>query len=615
MDKLLFTPGPLTTSVSVKQAMRRDLGSRDAEFIAAVRRVRRKLVEIGGSAEHEAVLMQGSGTFGVEAAIGSAVPRGGKLLVAVNGAYGRRLAAIAERLGIETVVLMFPENRPLAAAELAPAFESAPTHLALVHCETTTGLLNPVEEICRVAKAAGIDTIVDAMSSFGAVPLELAAIDFLVSSANKCLEGVPGFSFVLARKDRLARCEGNARSLSLDLYAQWKGLESDGQFRFTPPTHAILAFEQALREFEDEGGVAGRGARYQANRAVLVEGMRRLGFEEYLAEEHQSHIISSYRYPKSPDFDFERFYSALSERGFAIYPGKVSDADCFRIGTIGRLYPDDVRALLKGMEEVWPPRREPVKAVIFDWAGTVVDYGSRAPALAFVELFRRHGVAITEAEARGPMGLHKRSHIEALLALPHVAAALPNADLDGLYREFIPLQTSLLAEHADLVPGLEDVVAALRARGVKIGATTGYNSEMMDVLAPAAEARGFKPDTSIAADQVPAGRPAPWMALQAAYCLQAWPLSCCVKVGDTPADIAEGRNAGMWTVGVTVTGNEAGLRREEVTALNAEALAALHERAGTRLRAAGAHFIIRGVEALAPVIDEIERRIAAGERP
>ncbi|HBY62414.1 MAG TPA: 2-aminoethylphosphonate:pyruvate aminotransferase [Solibacterales bacterium] len=615
MDKLLFTPGPLTTSPTVKQAMLRDLGSRDVEFIQTVRRIRRQLAAIGGSPAHEAVLMQGSGTFGVESVVGSALPRDGKLLVVANGAYGKRIAAMARQMGVESIVLTLPENRPADLSEVALAFESAPTHLAIVHCETTTGLLNPVEEICRQAKAAGISTIVDAMSSFGAIPLDLTHVDYMVSSANKCLQGVPGFSFVLARREALLACEGRARSLSLDLYAQWKGLEGDGQFRFTPPTHGLLAFEQALREFEEEGGVAGRGARYAANRAVLAEGMRKLGFAEYLAPEHQGPIITSYRYPDSPDFDFERFYSALSERGCAIYPGKVSDAACFRIGTVGHLRPDDMRKLLAAVAEVWPPKRARVKAVIFDWAGTVVDYGSRAPARAFVELFRRHGVAITEEQARGPMGLHKRSHIEALLRLPHVAAALPEADLDALYAEFIPLQTSILAEHADLVPGVEQTLAALSARGIKTGATTGYNSEMMAVLAPLAAARGFRPDTSVAADQVPQGRPAPWMALQAAFCLEAWPLHACVKVGDTPADIDEGRNAGMWTVGVTLTGNEAGLGREEVMALDADALAALHRRAARRLEAAGAHFVIPGVESLPPVIDEIERRIAAGVRP
>ena len=356
-DKLLFTPGPLTTSATVKQAMLRDTGSRDPTFIESVRTIRCSLLGVAGVSpeEYTAVLVQGSGTFGIESVIGSAVPRGGKLLVAANGAYGERIARIASVLGIPANVLRFPEDTPVDSASVRATLEADPaiTNVATVHCETTTGLLNPVEEIGREVAAAGRAFTVDAMSSFGAVALDFSAakIDYLVSSANKCMEGVPGFSFVIARKEALLATEGHARSLSLDLLDQWKGLERDGQFRFTPPTHALLAFAQALRELEAEGGVPGRDARYAANQRTLVEGMRALGFREYLPPERQSHIITSFHYPSSPAFKFDNFYSRLSDRGFIIYPGKLSQVDCFRIGTIGRIFEADVRTLLSAIRE------------------------------------------------------------------------------------------------------------------------------------------------------------------------------------------------------------------------------------------------------------------------
>jgi 2-aminoethylphosphonate-pyruvate transaminase len=351
-DKLLFTPGPLTTSATVKQAMMRDLGSRDAEFLEVVRRIHRRLLELANVADgsYEAVLMQGSGTFAIESVISSVLPRDGKLLVLINGAYGHRMAKIARTLGIATETLVFPESRPVGIDETRQALRRDPaiTHVGTIHCETSTGIMNPVQEIGVVAKEQGRVFLVDAMSSFGAVPIWVAAsgIDFLVSSANKCIQGVPGFAFVLARRDLLLEAQDRARSVSLDLVSQWKGLESDGQFRFTPPTHVLLAFWQALQELAQEGGIVARAARYAANQKVLLEGMKAFGFEPYLAPEHQSYIITSFRYPKHPNFDFRRFYQRLSQRGFVIYPGKVSDADCFRIGTIGHLFPEDLKALV-----------------------------------------------------------------------------------------------------------------------------------------------------------------------------------------------------------------------------------------------------------------------------
>jgi 2-aminoethylphosphonate-pyruvate transaminase len=356
-DKALFTPGPLTTSRTVKQAMLRDLGSRDEEFIAVLADVRRRLLDIAGadSADYTAIPMQGSGTFGLEAVLSSTVPRGGKVLVLVNGAYGRRLVQMATVLGIDVSALDWPENRPAEPAEVQQALAGDPsiTHVILVHCETTSGLMNPVEEVGRIVADAGRAYFVDAMSSFGAVPLSMpeSHIDYLVSSANKCIEGVPGFSFVIARLEPLLATEGVARSLSLDLLAQYRGLESNGQFRFTPPTHAILAFHQALLELEAEGGVDGRMHRYRANHRILVEGMRAMGFREYVDAAHQGWIITTFHYPDDPGFDFPAFYDLLSERGHVIYPGKVGTADCFRIGNIGRLDDADMRGLLAAISD------------------------------------------------------------------------------------------------------------------------------------------------------------------------------------------------------------------------------------------------------------------------
>jgi 2-aminoethylphosphonate-pyruvate transaminase len=361
-DKLLFTPGPLTTSPTVKAVMQHDAGSRDPEFISIVRNIRRRLLALGGAAsaaeggDYECVLMQGSGTFSIESVISSVIPRSGKLLVLINGAYGRRIAQIARIHGIAIETLEVEENKKIdpSAVVRKLAETAGVTHVAVVHCETTTGLLNPIAEIGKAVQRAGAAYFVDAMSSFGAVPVDLAAthIDFLVSSANKCVEGVPGFGFVLARHGHLVAAKGHARTLSLDLYAQWAGLESDGQFRFTPPTHALLAYHQALIELEQEGGPIGRAKRYAENHKTLMRGMTAMGFEPYLSPEDQSYIISTFRHPSNPKFSFERFYEGLSERGFIIYPGKLTTEPCFRIGTIGRLTLSDIEALLEATREV-----------------------------------------------------------------------------------------------------------------------------------------------------------------------------------------------------------------------------------------------------------------------
>lgn len=352
-DKPLFTPGPLTTSRTVKTAMLRDLGSRDTEFIGTVKRVRERLLATAGLSTqlgYESILVQGSGTFTVESVLSSTISPEGKLLAVVNGAYGERIVTIAKRHGIETAVVQTQENALPDLEEIDRALkkDTSIEMVALVHCETTSGIMNPIEEIGRLVHGSGKRYFVDSMSAFGAVPFDFAAcqIDYLVSSANKCIEGVPGFGFCICKREALEATEGWARTLSLDLLAQWRGLESNGQFRFTPPTHAILAFDQALTELEAEGGVEGRQRRYQDNYETLVRGMREMGFVEYVPRETQGYIITSFRYPNDAQFEFAEFYSRLSDSGFVIYPGKVTGADCFRIGNIGRIFPSDVRALL-----------------------------------------------------------------------------------------------------------------------------------------------------------------------------------------------------------------------------------------------------------------------------
>lgn len=352
-DKLLFTPGPLTTSLSVKQAMLHDAGSWHFEFNDLVANVRTRLLQLAGlsrDAGWEAILLQGSGTFGVEAVFQTCIPPDGKVAVLANGAYGERMVQMLSHAGIDHTVVRAAEDSPLSALGLKDclASDSAITHVAAVHCETTTGILNPIEELGHATRNAGKVYVVDAMSSFGGMTIdfEKCGIDFLISSPNKCLESVPGFSFVFCRRDILFACEDCARSLSLDLLAQLKAFEKNGQFRFTPPTHSLLAFKQALDELEQEGGISVRNERYRQNHEILLSGMARLGFEPYLDPAIQSPFITAFRYPSDTDFHFQTFYQLLSEAGFIIYPGKLTNVDTFRIGTIGRLFPSDMKQLL-----------------------------------------------------------------------------------------------------------------------------------------------------------------------------------------------------------------------------------------------------------------------------
>lgn len=355
---LLLTPGPLTTSKTVKQVMMRDYCTWDDDYNRIVSNVRRRLVGLaGGGDEYTSVLMQGSGTFAVEATLGSAVPPGGKLLLVENGAYGHRMVEIAERLRIDHAVISQPEIESVEVGRIDEilAGDAGITHMAMVHCETTTGLLNPAAEVGRIARKHGVVYILDAVSSFGGIPMTMENIGahYLISSSNKCIQGVPGFGFVIAHRPTFEKTEGWARSLSLDLFDQWQTMESGGgKWRYTSPTHIVRAFVQALDELDKEGGVEVRAKRYAQNHRLLVDGMQRIGFRTLIAPEHQSHIITSFLYPDDRKFTFEAFYNAMKLRRFVLYPGKISHADTFRIGNIGHVFNDDIRRLIECVDEV-----------------------------------------------------------------------------------------------------------------------------------------------------------------------------------------------------------------------------------------------------------------------
>ena len=346
-EPLLLTPGPLTTARATRQAMLRDFGSRDPRFVALTARVRERLLSLCmGEASHVAVPIQGSGTYAVEAALGTFCQRTRPTLVLINGAYGRRVVSILERIGrpvhrYETAEHVPPD--PGAVARLLRDHSDI-SDVVLVHCETTSGILNPLDEIATVVREAGRGLIVDGMSSFGAIPIDLrrTPIDVLIASSNKCLEGVPGVGFAIAGRERLAASAGQCHSVSLDLHDQWRGLEANGQWRFTPPTHVVAALDAALAALDAEGGIAGRFARYHENCRVLIQGLGALGAVPLLPAQLQAPIIVTFHMPADPAFAFRRFYGALAERGFLIYPGKLTGVESFRVGCIGQVRAADM---------------------------------------------------------------------------------------------------------------------------------------------------------------------------------------------------------------------------------------------------------------------------------
>lgn len=342
-EPYLLTPGPLTTAYSVKQAMLRDWGSWDDDFRAMTAEMRRRLIALTGDTkgEYDCVPIQGSGTYVVEAMLSSLIPRDGKVLVLANGAYGMRAAQTLQYLGREHTIINKGDYMPPRGDEVAAALDVDPaiTHVIVAHCETSSGILNPVAEISETVYAKGRKLLIDSMSAFGAIPLDVNEIRYeaMVSSANKCIEGVPGFGFIIARKSELEAAKGRSHSISLDVHAQWQTMEKTGQWRFTPPTHVVAAFIKALHIHEAEGGVAARGALYTKNRDVMVAGMRSLGFETLLSSHWLSPIIVTFFCPAHPNFAFDRFYALMKAKGFIIYPGKLTVVDSFRVGCIGRM--------------------------------------------------------------------------------------------------------------------------------------------------------------------------------------------------------------------------------------------------------------------------------------
>ena len=350
-DPILLTPGPLTTSLRTKAAMLNDWGSWDAGFNALTAQVCARLVAlVDGGEAFACVPLQGSGTYAVEAAIGTLLPRDGKLLVLVNGAYGARMAALTRTLGRAVAVLDFGETSPVAPERVAAALAADPgiTHVGIIHCETSTGILNPLAEVARVVQDAGRRLIIDAMSSFAVLPLSARdlAFDAVIASANKALEGVPGMGFVLVRKQALLAAEGNSHSLSLDLFAQYAYLSATGRWRFTPPTHVVAALATALDQFDEEGGRPGRMARYQDNCDRLLAGLQRLGLQPFLPRALQAPVIVTVRAPDHPGYSFRELYERVKASGFILYPGKLTELETFRVGCIGAIGSAEIDAAL-----------------------------------------------------------------------------------------------------------------------------------------------------------------------------------------------------------------------------------------------------------------------------
>ncbi len=360
----LLTPGPLTTTDTVKREMLADHCTWDDDYKQITQKIRRELLELAHVSEKDytVVLMQGSGSFGVESVITSVVGDDEKLLIVANGAYGERMVDIAEHARISYALYEEEYDKIPSAERVEKLLEEDPaiTHVAMVHSETTSGILNDIASVAEMVKAAGKTMIVDAMSSFGGVDIEVGklGIDFIISSANKCIQGVPGFSFIICNRQKLMESAGKARSLSLDLYDQWKTMEKDGKWRFTSPTHTVLAFAKAMEELKEEGGIPARSKRYYDNNRLLIRKMKEMGIQAYIGEEHQGPIITTFFYPEHHNFSFQEMYGFIKERGYAIYPGKVTDADTFRIGNIGEIYEEDILKLCDIFEEFFARMKE-----------------------------------------------------------------------------------------------------------------------------------------------------------------------------------------------------------------------------------------------------------------
>jgi 2-aminoethylphosphonate-pyruvate transaminase len=355
-DRILLTPGPLTTTLRTKLAMLKDWGSWDADFNAITARLRSRLLDIvDGHDTHVVVPLQGSGTFSVEAAVATLVPRDGHVLVPDNGAYCKRAGKLTQMMGRKATVLPFAEDQPVSADVVDERLKTDPsiTHVVLIHCETGTGVENPLAEIAAVCRHRGKGLIVDAMSSFAALPINARELQFdaLIAASGKCLEGVPGMGFVFIRKAVLDACAGNSQSLAMDLHDQQVYMGKTGQWRFTPPTHVMVALDEAVAQFVEEGGQPARLARYTDNCRTLVDGMARLGFKPFLKPEVQAPIIVTFHAPAHPAYDFKRFYDGAKRRGFILYPGKLTEVETFRVGCIGAIGRNEMQQAVNAVAE------------------------------------------------------------------------------------------------------------------------------------------------------------------------------------------------------------------------------------------------------------------------
>jgi len=355
-DPILLTPGPLTTALPTRMAMLRDWGSWDSTFNAITAKVRERLLDVVAAADtHTCVPMQGSGTFSVEAAVNTLVPRDGHVLVLVNGAYGQRFAKLARMMGRRVSVFETAEDVPTTGADVDRllAADGSITHVGLIHCETSTGILNPLREIADVVARHGRRLIVDAMSSFGALAIDARTMPFdaVIAASGKCIEGPPGMAFVIARRAALEQCAGNSTSLSLDLFDQWQYMEKTTQWRYTPPTHVVAAFAAALDAFIAEGGQPARLARYTRNYETLVQGMGELGFRPFLDPRIQAPIIVTFHAPADPRYTFRAFYDSVRDKGFILYPGKLTQVETFRVGCIGAIDRDEMRHAVNAVRD------------------------------------------------------------------------------------------------------------------------------------------------------------------------------------------------------------------------------------------------------------------------
>ena len=346
-DKILLTPGPLTTTLRTKLAMLRDWGSWDSDFNAVTAGVRESLLKIIHAQDsHVVVPLQGSGTFSVEAAVATLVPRDGHVLVLDNGAYCKRAARLTTLMGRTCTVMGFDEATQVSPAALEEKLsaDKTITHVILIHCETGAGVHNPLQEVAQVCQRHGKGLIVDAMSSFGALPIDAreTRFDALVAASGKCLEGVPGMGFVFIRKAILDGCAGQSQSLAMDLHDQYAYMEKTGQWRFTPPTRVVVALAEAIAQFEAEGGQPARLARYTDNYRTFIHGMSQLGFMPFLDPAIQAPIIVTFHAPGDLRYDFKTFYAAARARGFILYPGKLTQIETFRVGCIGAIGRDEI---------------------------------------------------------------------------------------------------------------------------------------------------------------------------------------------------------------------------------------------------------------------------------